>query len=92
MIEQIITNWYNVRLIVITFHRISRTYHEDYCRRKEVEVDIEGLGLTKVVKIFARELVMLYIISYTIYTMDCYPVITEKYHNQKHCKLGRKLC
>jgi len=32
-------------------------------RRKEVEVDIEGLGLTKVFKIFTRELVLYYFID-----------------------------
>ena len=30
---------------------LSKTSIGDHCRRKEVEVDIEGLGLTKVTKI-----------------------------------------
>ena len=52
-----------------SLHIENKTYHDGFCRRKEVKVDIEGLGLTKVNKIFTKELVMLYIISLIVYNV-----------------------
>ena len=47
-----------------SLHTETKTHHDGFCRRKEVDVDIEGRGLTKVNKIFTKELAMMYIGCY----------------------------